>query len=299
MSKKILAIFYSQTGQLGNIIENLTSPLINAGHVVEKICVQPVNPYPFPWTGESFFAQMPDCVLQVPTELEPFHLQEKKYDLVIIGYQAWFLSPSIPVNSLLLHPAVRAVLQHTPVITITGARNMWISSMEDIKKILKNTGARLSGNIVLVDRHANFVSFVTILYWMFTGKKDRYLNIFPVPGVSEADIKNTRLFGSTIEKYLQSGQWNSLQKELIQQKAVVVKYNLMFIESKAKRIFGLWANFIIKRKKRTAWLVAFKYYLLIALFIASPIILTVDAIFFKPFLSARIKKQKQYYSGVN
>lgn len=134
---------------------------------------------------------------------------------------------------------------------------------------------------------------------MFTGKKDRYLNIFPVPGVSEADIKNTRLFGSTIEKYLQSGQWNSLQKELIQQKAVVVKYNLMFIESKAKRIFGLWANFIIKRKKRTAWLVAFKYYLLIALFIASPIILTVDAIFFKPFLSARIKKQKQYYSGVN
>ena len=52
-------------------------------------------------------------------------------------------------------------------------------------------------------------------------------------------------------------------------------------------------------QKKDAWLVAFKYYLLIALFIAAPIILTVDAIFFKPFLGRRIKKQKQYYSGIN
>jgi hypothetical protein len=43
-------------------------------------------------------------------------------------------------------------------------------------------------------------------------------------------------------------------------------------------------------QKRDAWLVAFKYYLLIALFIAAPIILTVDAIFLKLFLSRRIKK---------
>jgi len=48
-----------------------------------------------------------------------------------------------------------------------------------------------------------------------------------------------------------------------------------------------------------SWLVAFKYYLLIAPFITAPIILTVDAILFKPFLSGRIKRQKQYYSGVN
>ena len=73
----------------------------------------------------------------------------------------------------------------------------------------------------------------------------------------------------------------------------------MFIESKAKKIFAIWANIIVKKKKRGPWLVAFKYYLLIALFIAAPIILTVDAIFFKPFLSGRIKKQKQHYSGIN
>jgi hypothetical protein len=298
MNKKVLVIYYSQSGQLGDIITNFTYPLIQAGHTVESVAVQPLQPYPFPWTSKSFFAQMPDCVLQVPTQLQAFQLKENSYDLMILGYQAWFLSPSIPVNSILHHPSVRAVIKNTPVITITGARNMWISAMEDIKKILKKAEAKLVGNIVLVDKHPNFISFVTILYWMFSGKRDRYLNLFPKPGVADADIANTAMFGTTVEKYLQAGEWDSLQQELVQQKAVEVKYNLMFIESKAKRIFGIWAGIIAKRKKRTPWLVAFKYYLLIALFIAAPVILTVDAIFFKPFLQGRIKKQKQYFSGV-
>lgn len=299
MSKKVLVIYYSQSGQLGDIVTSLTKPLTEAGHSIETVSIQPAKAYPFPWSGKSFFAVMPDCVTGVPTALQPFLLKEHAYDLVIVGYQAWFLSPSIPSNSFLNHPSVKAILKNTPVITITGARNMWISAMERIKTTLKDAGAKLVGHIVLVDTHANFVSFVTILYWMFTAKKDRYLNIFPKPGVSDADIDNCKTFGGILEKHLNKGNWDGMQDELIRQKAVEVKYNLMFIESKASRIFRLWANFIIKRKKRAAWLVAFKYYLIIALFIAAPIILTVDAIFFKPFLSGRIKKQKQNYSGVS
>jgi len=299
MSKKILVIYYSQSGQLGDIVNSLTGPLKDAGNTVEMIQVRPVNAYPFPWKGKSFFAVMPDCVLGVPTELQPFQLKETSYDLIVIGYQAWFLSPSIPSNSILNQPSVKAVLKNTPVVTITGARNMWISAMERIRKMLKESEARHAGNIVLVDKHPNFISFFTILYWMFTGKRDRLLKIFPKPGVSDADIDNCKLFGGLVEKYLATGNYTGMQDELVKQKAVVVKYNLMFIESKAKRIFGIWANFIVKRKNRTGWLIAFKYYLIIALFIAAPIILTIDFIFFKPFLSRRIKRQKQYYSGVN
>ena len=299
MRKKILVIYYSQSGQLSDIIDSLTGPLKEAGNTVETIRVQPVKAYPFPWSGKSFFAVMPDCVLGVPTELRPFQLRETSYDLIVIGYQAWFLSPGIPSNSILVHPSVKTVLKNTPVLTITGARNMWISAMETIRKMLKESEARHAGNIVLVDKHANFISFVTILYWMFTGKRDRYLKIFPKPGISDADIDNCKVFGRVVEKYLDKGNYESMQEELVQQKAVRVKYNLMFIESKAKRIFRLWANFIVKRKNRTAWLVAFKYYLIIALFIAAPVILTIDALFFRPFLSKRIKRQKQYYAGVN
>jgi len=299
MSKKILAIYYSQSGQLTEIIDNLTAPLIESGDSVEKVRVRPKTDYPFPWTGTRFFAVMPDCVLGVPGELEPFQLKENKYDLIILGYQAWFLSPSIPSNSILSHPAFRDIVKNTPVVTITGARNMWISAMERVKKSLHESNAKLVGNIALVDNHANPISFVTIFHWMFSGKKDRYLNIFPKPGVADEDIDHTKVFGSILEQYLHKGEWDGMQAALVEQKAVRIKYNLMFIESKARRIFALWARFIVKRKKRTAWLVVFKYYLLIALFIAAPIILTVDAIFFKPFLSGRIKRQKQYYLGVN
>ncbi len=299
MSKKILVIYYSQSGQLGDIIQSLTTPLLQAGNSIETVRVEPTTAYPFPWTGKSFFAVMPDCVLSVPGELKSFELKETSYDLIILGYQAWFLSPSIPSNTILNHPSVKAVLKNTPVIAITGARNMWIGAMERIKKSLKESNAKLVGNIALVDKHANFISFVTIFYWMFKGKKERYLNIFPKPGVSNEDIDHCKVFGNTIKKHIDKGNYDGLQDELIEQKAVVVKYNLMFIESKAKRLFAIWANIIAKRKNKTAWLVAFKYYLIIALFIAAPVILTIDAIFFKPFLSGRIKRQKQHYSGVN
>ncbi len=299
MNKKILVLYYSQSGQLGEIVSSLTAPLAAAGNTVETIAVVPSQPFPFPWTGKVFFAAMPDSVLGVPAPLQPFAFKEKAYDLVIIGYQPWFLSPSIPVNSFLQLDTVKTILKDTPVVTVTGARNMWISAVERIRAYLKEVGARQVGNIALVDRHANPVSVVTILYWMFTGKRDRYLGIFPRPGVADDDVARCAEFGVTIGRHLDGNDFTGMQEELLAQKALEVKYSLMFIESKARRIFAVWANFIAKRKKRTGWLVAFKYYLIIALFIAAPIILTIDAIFFKPFLAGRIKRQKQYYSGVN
>ena len=299
MGKKVLAIFYSQSGQLEEIIDQFSQPLQQNGATVEKVRVFPDTPYPFPWTGKSFFSVMPDCVQQVPGKLQPFSFKEASYDLIILGYQAWFLSPSIPSNTFMFDEKFQAIARNIPVITITGARNMWLSAMEKIKPVLKKMDARLVGNMALVDRHHNLISFITIFYWMFKAKKERLLNIFPVPGVSEADIKNTYNLGKTAVPYLENGNWSGFQEEMVKQGAVPVKYNLMFIESKARKIFKIWAGIISKRKKRDAWLVAFKYYLLIALFIAAPIILTVDAIFFKPFLSGRIKRQKQYYSGLN
>nr|HVY74234.1 hypothetical protein [Puia sp.] len=283
MGKKVLVVFYTQSGQLEDIVNHFTQPFEEAGATVEKVRVFPEEAYPFPWTGKSFFGVMPDSVNQVPAPLKSFSFKESHYDLIVLGYQAWFLSPSIPSNSLMHDPRFIAVAKDTPVITITGARNMWISAMEKIKPTLRNIGAKLVGNIALVDRHHNFVSFVTIFHWMFKGRKDRYLNIFPKPGVSDEDITGSKKYGEITLNHLQQDNWSSLQDDLVNAGAVVIKYHLMFIESKARKIFKVWAGIISKRKKRTAWLVAFKYYLLIALFIAAPIILTVDAIFFKPF----------------
>jgi hypothetical protein len=299
MHKKVLVLYYSQTGQLGDILKSLVSPIVAAGHMVEFKNVQPANAYQFPWTSKRFFDVMPDCVLEVPTVLQPIQLKETAYDLVLFGYQAWFLSPSIPSNAILQDEAIRAILKNTPVITVTGARNMWISALESIKKTFTNIGTKHVGNIVTIDRHVNLLSFFSIQYWMYTGKKESYKGILPKPGVSDEDIANCSIFGETIVPYLNGGNFEGMQQKLIDQKAVVVSYNLMTIESKAKRIFNAWANLIAKRKNKAAWLVAFKYYLIIAFFVVGPIILLIDTILLKPFSAKRIKKQFDYYSGVN
>ena len=298
MDKKVLAIYYTQSGQMGDIINSFTAPISAAGASVEKVLIKPVNEYTFPWKGNHFFSVMPDCVLSVPTALQPFDLKEKAYDLIILGYQPWFLSPSIPSNSLLNHPDFKAVLKDTPVITISAGRNMWLNAYDRIRRSLKDAGAILVGNIALVDKHLNPISFITIFYWMLTGKKEKYLNVFPKPGVSEEDISNTRIFGTTVAKYLAGNEWEGLQQELLEQKAVVVKYPLMFIEGKAKFIFAAWAKFIAKRKNKAPWISAFKYYLFVALFLGAPVLLTLDAIFVKPFSTKRIKAKKQNYLQV-
>jgi hypothetical protein len=299
MDKKVLAIYYTQSGQMGEIINSFTTPIAEAGAMVEKVLIKPVTDYAFPWTGNRFFSVMPDCVLSVPTALEPIGLKEKSYDLIILGYQPWFLSPSIPSNSLLNHPDFKAVLNGVPIITISAGRNMWLNAYDRIRQSLKDAGANLVGNIALVDKHPNPISFITIFYWMIKGKKDRYLNIFPKPGVSDADILNTAVFGSIVVQHLKMNEWKDLQQELLDHKAVVVKYPLMFIEGKAKFIFAAWAKFIAKRKNKAPWLSAFKYYLFIALFLGAPVLLTLDAIFVKPFSAKRIKAKKQNYLQVN
>jgi hypothetical protein len=184
------------------------------------------------------------------------------------------------------------------VITISAGRNMWLNAYDRIRRSLKDAGAILVGNIALVDKHLNPISFITIFYWMLTGKKERYLNIFPKPGVSEEDINNTRIFGAIVAKHLAGDGWGNLQQELLDQKAVIVKYPLMFIEGKAKFIFAAWAKFIAKRKNKAPWISAFKYYLFVALFLGAPVLLTLDAIFVKPFSTKRIKAKKQNYLQV-
>ncbi|GAB2986796.1 hypothetical protein GCM10027049_28200 [Mucilaginibacter puniceus] len=299
MNKKVLAIYYSQSGQLGEIIDNFTAPLEAAGATVEKVRVRLVNEPNFPWTADTFFSVMPDCQLDVPAELQPFELKEKKYDLVVLGYQAWFLSPSIPFNSLMQNEELKTVLKDTPVITATGARNMWLNAFVRVKKLIQNAGANHVGNIALVDKHPNPVSFVTIFHWMLHGKKDRYLNIFPPPGVADSDVKNTKVFGETVVPHLQSNNWQGLQDKLDSQKAVVLNYNLMVIEGVASKIFRVWANIISKKKNKLPWIRAFKYYLLIAFFVGAPIVVTIDAILFRFTSPKRIKARKQHFLNLN
>lgn len=299
MDKKILVVFYSQSGQLGEIVHSFSQPFLSSGIGVEVVRIKPKKDFDFPWSSESFWDSMPESVLEIPLELEDLSFEESNYDLVVLAYQPWHLSPSIPITSLLVHPKFQGILKKTPLVTLIGARNMWIHAQELLKKKLEPLGTKLVGNIVLLDRHQNHLSAVSTLHWMLSGKKRRYKGFFPLPSVSEEDISKAHIFGEIVVKHLMNGSWEGMQKELVKAKAVEVKSDLMFIEHRAPRLFKIWANLIYKNKNRRAWLVAYKYYLLIALFIVAPLVLLVNNVLFRPFFLTQINRKKHYYLGLN
>lgn len=294
--KKILVVHYSQSGQLTEITDKFVSGL--SANSIEKIRVRMQKEFDFPWTSERFFDAMPESVLGIPAALDSFHPKEESYDLIVFAYQPWFLSPSIPATSILANDEFRNRLKNTPVITIIGARNMWLNSQERVKKVLNECGAKLVGNIALTDKNNNLISAVTILHWMLSGRKDSFLGIFPKPGIANDLIEGMNKYGHIVNDSLHQNDWDLLQKNLVAEGAIEVKSNLMFIEARAGKLFLIWANIIIKKKNRRLWLIFYKYYLFIALFVLAPIVLTVYMLIFKPFLVASIRKKKRYYLGL-
>ena len=300
---KVLVVTYSQSGQLNEIVSNVVSSLAGRVELVAEP-LKPIPDFPFPWKGIDFYDAMPESVEMIPSALAPFEFNpDDHFDLIILGYPVWFLSPPIPITTFLKSKEVAKVMKNTPVVTVIGSRNMWVNAQEDIKRMIAGNGGKLVGNISLRDRHNNLASVITIIYWMGTGKKDRYLSVFPKPGVSDKDIENAKRFGEPILDAIKTKSFNQLQDKLIALNAVELDPNVVSTENKGKKIFKLWSAFILKKgasgnPSRVNRLLMFKYYLLFVIFIVSPFVSLVFYLTY-PFFYNRIKLKMKYYQSVS
>ncbi|WP_278591379.1 dialkylrecorsinol condensing enzyme DarA [Capnocytophaga ochracea] len=269
--KRVLVVYYTQSGQLKEIIDSVLSPLTEV--TIDFLPIDTTEPFPFPWTDEAFFGAFPESYLQIPQPLKPFQLAHTDYDLVILGYQVWYLSPSIPFNSFLQSETGKQLLQGKPVITVSGTRNMWVMAQQKVKKLLTECGAHLVGNIALTDRHHNHISVITIVQWLFSGDKNkRYLGVFPKAGVADKDIQGASVYGTLIAPHLQTGDYTGLQQEIVSHGGVHYKRFLLSAEKKGNRLFGIWAKMIYGSKKRKFLLKCFRFYLYIAIWVLMPIV---------------------------
>lgn len=300
MEKNVLVLYYSQSGQLKEIAEQIAKPLIQDGQIqLDFLNIEMENDFPFPWTNETFFGAFPDTFLQNPHKVKPVPsaILSKKYDLILFAYQPWYLSPSIPANSFLQSEYALQLFADTPVITIIGSRNMWAMAQEKVKKLLGGLNAKLVGNIALADRNPNLISAYTIVKWQFTGKKK--FGIFPTAGIAQHEIDESSKFGEVILKHLKAGSYENLQTDLLDKGAVEIRHFLIQIDKTANRMFAKWAG-MIKNKKgnaRKRWLKGFYYYLVIAIWVLSPIVNLIYWIAY-PFRFKKIKKEIAYFRGV-
>ncbi len=305
--KKILVIYYSQTGQLTEIVHTIASSMKEDDDIqVTFEELKPKDPYPFPWSGKQFFQVFPESVAGIPCELEPLQYNpEEQYDLVILAYQVWYLSLSIPVNSFLVSEEARRIMQGKPVVTIIGPRNMWVMTHEDVKEKISNAGGHLVGNIVLLDKAPNLISVVTIIRWLVKGKREGkgiWGKLFPRAGVSEADVRDSSKYGPILADACKRNDYRDLQKKLVELGAVVPDPVLISIEKRGRMMFKIWSKIILKKGSygdpgRTPRLNLFKYYLFAVIYLVSPI---GSLIFYlvHGINRRRTRKMIQYYAGI-
>jgi hypothetical protein len=237
--------------------------------------------------------QIPSKIKSMPT------LQNKAYDLVILGYQPWFLHPSIPFNSFLKSEWAQ-VLRNKNIVTVIGSRNMWLNAQEKVKASLKDLQAHLVGNIVLEDKHTNVISTLTIIRWLFKGKKEAS-GLLPAAGVSGTDIAAASRFGSIIWNHFQHRNVDALQDALVAQDAVVLNPGLIVLEKRGLSQFPKWAKKALAKggpgsAARKPIINQFKNLLITAIFVLSPISALTAKI--QTLINLKkLKKEVNYFKG--
>ena len=272
----VAVFYYTQTGQALAIARSLCAPLEAAGCRVVTREIRPVTAYPYPWSSEAFFQVFPESRLGIACAIEPVDLSGAvaEADLVIVAGQSWYLSLSTPLHAFFQSPEVRAYLHGRPVVFVNGCRNMWVMTQSETRRYLREMGARYVGFIELHDKAPNLVSVLTIIRWLFYGRKEA-TRLLPAAGVSQRDIADADRFGLILLRTLYDGQWEQLQERLMREGAVTFIPQLYFIERNGYRMWGRWAHFVRRRggagdPRRQGRLRLFKAYLFFVLYAVSP-----------------------------
>lgn len=300
--KRILVVTYSQTGQLSRVVNTFIQPLIdNASTEVVVEYLTPEKPYPFPWPFITFFTHFPEAVAMQPPVMKaitPF--ENEDFDLVILAYQVWFLSPSLPMTGFLKSDSAKRLLKDKPVITLIACRDMWLSAQEKMKTELARLGARLIDNVVLVDESGSAFSFLSTPLWMFTGKRGPWWFI-PRAGVSSADIAGCKRFGERIvQQFDRCGDSATAEPMLTGLGAVNVKEKIIASELIAHRSFRIWGKILRsvgKQDSRARYVAVHVYivFLICLILTLAPIAALIKKLI-SPFTKKRIAAQKRYYA---
>ncbi len=243
--KRVLVLYYSQTGQLENLLHTMLSPLQEdpATELTYKRLVSSET-FGFPWNFFRFFDAFPETVYLDPPKNVPLALEDPaSYDLVILGYQPWFLSPSMPMSAFMLSHEAQTILCGKPVVTVVGCRNMWIEAHKTMQGLIDACGARLIDNVVLTDQSGPMESFVTTPRWMLTGKKEPFWGFSPA-GISPEAIARSRRFGERLVQKLHEDAERQNAPMLDRLGAVVADARFVASEKIAKRSFRIWGGLI-------------------------------------------------------
>jgi len=273
---RILIIYYSQTGEVAQVVDRFATELKSSDTELMFEEIRPRADYPYPWRSvRRFFDVMPECVLGRPPEIYPCAFDsEARFDLVVLAYPVWFLSPALPVQGFLASPHA-AVLENAQVITISVSRAMWQRASQAIKRLLAAGGAVHSDNIVVTHEGSSLLTLVSTPRALLFGRRDRFLGVFPQVGASKNDLERVGRLGSVVVRQLKIGNLRGISL-LRGEPAVRVNRWLVVPELLAWFCFYAWAVLIRRCGKlhpglRTLGVYGFALFLVALIFLGLPL----------------------------
>jgi hypothetical protein len=302
--KRVLVVYYSQTGQLGEIVDSMLAPLrASTEFDVTVAQLKPIRPYAFPWSFWGFFNTFPECIYDDPEPIQPLALaDDAAFDLVILAYQVWFISPSLPTTAFLQSAQAQQLLHAKPVITVIGCRNMWLMAQERVKARLQQLGAHLIDNVALTDRTHGAKTVVTTPLWLLSGNKGPYLGgLLPAAGVWQSDIRDAARFGKVIATEFPQRDANDTRPLFWGMRAVVIHPGLISSEQIVQRSFRLWGALLRACGKpssplRRLVLALYVVFLVAMLLTVVPVVFVLKTLL-SPLTRKRVVTQRQYFAA--
>ncbi len=304
MKRVLVLACQSQTGQLAQVVASVTGPLRSDPAIeLDTVTLATRVPYPFPWPFMQFFNTFPETVREHPVELQPVALPGNlDYDLIILAYQVWFLSPPPVLSSFLRSAEATRLLNGRPVITVIACRNMWLMAQEIVRERLRGLGARLIDNVVLVDQAHSAATFIATPMWLLTGRRGPFLGgLVPAAGLTDQQIRAASRFGRAIRTGLPGLDPRQPQPLLTGLAAVQINDRLIASEAFARRSFRLWSRLLMAlggpqaplRRLTLCLYIAFLVTMILTVIPVSAVVKRVIGIFTRN----RIAQQHAYYSA--
>ncbi|MBF0196676.1 MAG: hypothetical protein HQL32_03160 [Planctomycetes bacterium] len=298
MKAKILFLLHSNAGQTRRAVDELAKGICASSSAeISYIELMDAKEYPFPWGFYEFFSIFPECAIEKP---DPLTINPQPilsdYDLIVIAYPIWFLSPSLPLQAFFKSHLADG-LKGKPIVSLITCRNMWVEAGQRVTQWISEKGGALVDTIVLADRSPPWTTFITTPVWMLTGNKK--LPMLPEAGIQEEDYLRLREWGQLIGDTVSSGANNWHKPSLDQVETIALQEKYILPEKVLKNLlfkpaaFGIYhlSRFLPIVRKPFVYL--FLVFLVFSILILIPIVLVMKIflrIFFKDIGESLRKK---------
>lgn len=207
---QVLALYSSLTHQTERIVLTVAEALTRGGHTVHCEKLEAVEPMSLPVPPEQL-ASLLGKALQgtwpvVP--MKPLRAPlETPYTLILLGYQPWYMTPSVPMHSFLKSPDAQ-VLRGRPVIGLLSCRALYARASRRFERWVSEAGGSVLEQRVWTDqdkRPTNFASLGHMLKHGVDPQSGPLKQLLKPFGIGETGLARAQSYGESLATRLKLG----------------------------------------------------------------------------------------------